>query len=282
MLFTLQQLFEGYASDTFWHAFLRTPTAGYPNGELVFHGIENIHVMRDSLAALLKVVKGADSMHSFLAELDSCKWLTHIRAVLETTSHIVRYVLDGRPVVIHCSDGWDRTAQTCSLAGKTAHNPHIFIVAIISYFPPYMNPSVNIAMRRTGSWSRATLVFSATVFSPCTMIGAAAGFMLEPYYRTIRGFIVLVEKEWLGFGHKMSDRNQFIAGKDREVSPIFLQFLECTWQLSQQYPRAFEFNELFLVSSTKAAHAMHACSFLGVANYNALALPRRCPLILLP
>ena len=73
MLFTLQQLFEGYASDTFWHAFLRTPTAGYPNGELVFHGIENIHVMRDSLAALLKVIKGADSMHSFLAELDSCR-----------------------------------------------------------------------------------------------------------------------------------------------------------------------------------------------------------------
>ena len=47
--------------------------------------------------------------------------------------------------------------------------------------------------------------------------------MLAPYYRTIRGFIALVEKEWLGFGHKMSDRNQFTAGHDGEVSPIFLQ-----------------------------------------------------------
>ena len=63
---------------------------------------------------------------------------------------------------------------------------------------------------------------------------------------------MLVEKEWLGFGHKMSDRNQFVSGHDKEVSPIFLQFLEATWQISQQYPRAFEFNELFLIE-------MHDC-----------------------
>jgi len=164
--------------------------AGYPNAELVFHGIENIHAMRNSLDKLRAVVKESDSTQSFLSEMESCGWLAHIRAVLDTTTKIVKYVVAGHSVVIHCSDGWDRTAQTCSLAG----------------------------------------------------------FMLEPYYRTIRGFIVLVEKEWLGFGHKMSDRNQFVSGKSGEVSPIFLQFLECTWQISQQYPRAFEFNELFLIS----------------------------------
>ena len=47
-------------------------------------------------------------------------------------------------MVVHCSDGWDRTGQLCGLAM----------------------------------------------------------LCLDPYFRTIDGFAVLVEKEWLAFGHK--------------------------------------------------------------------------------
>jgi len=31
--------------------------------------------------------------------------------------HCVQAVHEGVSVLVHCSDGWDRTAQTCSLAG---------------------------------------------------------------------------------------------------------------------------------------------------------------------
>lgn len=71
-----------------------------------------------------------------------------------------------------------------------------------------------------------------------------------------------VEKEWLGFGHKFSDRNCLIGGKSSENSPIFLQFLECAWHLSQQLPRAFEFNELFLVTLHDCLHSSKFGSFL--------------------
>ena len=55
--------------------------------------------------------------------------------------------------MIHCSDGWDRTAQTCSLSAM----------------------------------------------------------MLDPHYRTIQGFQALIEKEWLSFGHKFTDRCRHIS-----------------------------------------------------------------------
>lgn len=63
-----------------------------------------------------------------------------------------------------------------------------------------------------------------------------ASLMLDPYYRTIKGFEVLIEKEWLSFGHKFAQRVGH--GEDRhsdtDRSPVFLQFMDCVWQMTQQ------------------------------------------------
>ena len=57
-------------------------------------------------------------------------------------------------------------------------------------------------------------------------ISALASLMMDPYYRTIDGFIVLVCKEWLSFGHKFSQRlgHGVRRPDDEQRSPIFVQF----------------------------------------------------------
>lgn len=53
---------------------------------------------------------------------------------------------------------------------------------------------------------------------------------VNSYFRTINGFISLIEKEWLTFGHRFQDRH-YRAAHPRDRSPIFLMFLDCVWQV---------------------------------------------------
>lgn len=55
-------------------------------------------------------------MSSFLAGLESSQWLRHVRSVLEAAASVARAISRGSSVLVHCSDGWDRTAQVCFLA----------------------------------------------------------------------------------------------------------------------------------------------------------------------
>lgn len=191
-----------------------------------FLGIENIHAVSDSLAKLKRTVRnnlpgpfgnqgvlgsgvnGGFDVNTWLEKLSDSGWLKHIQSVINgavlaaTLIHVKK-----TSVVVHCTHGWDRTAQLTSL--------------------PML--------------------------------------MLDPYYRTLVGFQVLIEKEWIAYGHKFLDRCNHTASQQlaKEESPIFLQFLDCVHQMLVQFPTQFEFNERFLIDLLDAVYSCQYGTFLA-------------------
>ncbi|XP_061586463.1 myotubularin-related protein 3 isoform X3 [Cololabis saira] len=175
----------------------------YPNCEVVFMGMANIHSIRKSFQALRFLCTQMPDPANWLSALESTKWLQHLSLLLKAALLVVNAVdRDHRPVLVHCSDGWDRTPQ----------------------------------------------------------IVALSKLLLDPYYRTIEGFQVLVETEWLDFGHKFADRCGHGENSEdlNERCPVFLQWLDCVHQLQRQFPCSFEFNEAFLV---KLVQHTYSCLF---------------------
>lgn len=91
-----------------------------------------------------------------------------------------------------------------------------------------------------------------------------AGLILDPYYRTLDGFQCLIEKEWLSFGHKFTDRCGHIQiGDSKEIAPVFTQFIDAVWQITQQFPNEFEFNENYLFTIHDHVYSCQFGTFIG-------------------
>ncbi|KAF3770072.1 phosphatases II, partial [Cryphonectria parasitica EP155] len=254
--------------------------AHYKYASKAFLNIQNIHVMRKSLNRVISALKDGDISAAPPSQelLAKSEWLSHIKCVLDGSAMIARQVgIQHSHVLIHCSDGWDRTSQ----------------------------------------------------------LSALSQLMLDPYYRTLKGFIVLVEKDWLSFGHMFHQRSGFLnseqwfvvqndamagtkiepgegerpsevienamenakrffrqalssekdredsdpdnltnaatameqesspviedqATRTKEISPVFHQFLDSVFQLLRQHPTRFEFNERFL---RRLLYHLYSCQY---------------------
>lgn len=87
----------------------------------------------------------------------------------------------------------------------------------------------------------------------CCVISSLTQLLLDPHFRSIDGFQSLVQKEWIALEHPFQRRlgHVCIGGSeqsDSEQSPVFLLFLDCVWQLLQQFPDEFEFSQTYLTT----------------------------------
>ncbi|XP_057319209.1 myotubularin-related protein 3 isoform X1 [Microplitis mediator] len=179
----------------------------YPNCDIQFMNLPNIHSIRKSFHAVRQLCASDADQPNWLSLLEGTRWLQHmsglLRAAVTVASAIER---DGRPVLVHCSDGWDRTPQ----------------------------------------------------------IVALAQILLDPYYRTMEGFQILCEREWLDFGHKFADRcGQIVGCEDpNERCPVFLQWLDCVHQLIEQFPCCFQMSSAYIVKLAQHTYSQLFGTFL--------------------
>lgn len=126
----------------------------------IFCNIDNIHVMRDAVNKLSSILNDLDRYPATYDKLSASaallqqaltktQWLNRLSIILQSVDRITKSIhLNNTNVIIHCSDGWDRTSQ----------------------------------------------------------VSALSQLCLDPYYRTLKGFMILVEKEWTSFGFKFATR----------------------------------------------------------------------------
>ncbi|OCT89516.1 hypothetical protein XELAEV_18018137mg [Xenopus laevis] len=95
------------------------------------------------------------------------------------------------------------------------------------------------------------------------VVASLVQLMLDPYFRTIIGFQSLIQKEWVMSAYPFLDRCNHLKRSDKE-SPLFVLFLDCVWQLLQQYPAAFQFTETYLT----VVHDSSRISLFGTFMFN--------------
>ncbi|XP_024526893.1 phosphatidylinositol-3-phosphatase myotubularin-1 [Selaginella moellendorffii] len=214
-------------------------SANYSHCEVVFLGIDNIHAMRDSLGRLRDYLdtfgaSSSDGSSSLLrgggsiwgggnfsstaaavSALGDSGWLTHIHNLLAGAAWIVaRIAVEGASVLVHCSDGWDRTTQLVSLAQLM--------------LDPYYRTFAGFQALIEKDWLAFGHPFADRLGTP-TMASS----------ESVRSTPAAPARP-----HPNPNTT---SGTTYDTSPIFLQWFDCVSQLVRLYHRAFEFSGAFLV-----------------------------------
>ena len=108
--------------------------------------------------------------------------------------------------------------------------------------------SINVALSVKNGHS--VLIHCSDGWDRASQVTAFSQLLIDPYYRTIKGYMTLIEKDFVSFGHQFRFRNGYYSKEEsgeNQTSPVLLQYLDATHQLLVQYPMYFEFNMKFLL-----------------------------------
>lgn len=266
----------------------------YPFASKAYLGIDNIHVMRDSLNKVVETLKDSDltPLGPNREALHNSKWLKHIANMMDGVGLIARQIsLQHSHVLIHCSDGWDRTSQLSALS-QICLDPYYrtmegFIVLVekdwvsfghrfryrggpLSSEKWFQIENERVSARnddpdREEDRGRAAEALQGAQKSLGNAFLSAKGWFKQGN-DSRESLNVDSEAEANATGDidaakrvvSTGGKNDKSVTKVNEVSPIFHQFLDATYQLLYQYPTRFEFTERFL---RRLLYHVYSCQY---------------------
>ncbi|CAN8257158.1 unnamed protein product [Cochlearia groenlandica] len=240
----------------------------YLQSEIVFFGIDNIHTMRESFSRLrdyldMHGTTSSDGTSSFLRHggstwgnlssmsasvslLGESGWLSHIQSILAGVAWIAaRVAMESASVLVHCSDGWDRTTQLVSLA--------------CLLLDPYYRTFAGFQALVEKDWLAFGHPFSERVGTP--ILSGSDNFELPIQSSSARSFPSSPVRQSTGSAAAAQSSSSSHGLND--YSPIFLQWIDCISQLMRMYPSAFEFSPTFLVDLMDCLLSCRFGDFLG-------------------
>uniref|UniRef100_A0A1J3HFE4 phosphatidylinositol-3,5-bisphosphate 3-phosphatase n=1 Tax=Noccaea caerulescens TaxID=107243 RepID=A0A1J3HFE4_NOCCA len=227
-------------------------SSNYFQSPIVFFGIDNIHAMRESYSRLrdyldMHGTTSSDGRSSFLRHggwtwgggnlssmsasvslLGDSAWLIHIQNVLAGAAWIAaRVAMESASVLVHCSDGWDRTTQLVSLA--------------CLMLDPYYRTFAGFQALIEKDWLAFGHPFADRVGMP--NISGPGNFDLPRQSTSHGSFPSSPVRQSSGSAASQSSSSH----AQNNYSPIFTQWVDSVSQLMRMYPCAFEFSPTFLV-----------------------------------
>ena len=212
----------------------------YTEFAVEFMGIENIHVVRSAFEALLE---DSESDHNVLINtsadsairkrLVASRWFAGLVKLLRGATRVAGLLGDvdnPAAVIVHCSDGWDRTPQVTALAQVM--------------LDPYYRTPQGFASLVAREWCAFGHQFRTRIRAP-----GAAGTASQPF--DVFDLGNKTSSEPRSEGASLPASSVGVPSWQRwrsQSSPVFLQFLDAVWQVMQRSPQgAFGFGEAFLL-----------------------------------
>lgn len=241
--------------------------------EKIFCNIDNIHVMRDSLTKLVGILSDLDkfpiardspSPYPLLQQsLMKTQWLNRLSLILQLVDRITKSIhLNNTNVLIHCSDGWDRTSQVSALL-QLCLDPYFrttegFMVLVEKEWVSF---GFKFATRGDHSGCVGALVPSAPdLETPSPLSTSPSSSMLKNGNSARTAVSSFFQRAATHIKNTPGDQKEPYSTYpgSSERLPIFHQFLDCVYQIMRQHPTSFEFNSRFL---KRLFYHHHSCQY---------------------